>query len=179
MANQYSSTYDRTKMQDITVSEITDYQGFLTAWGTFLINNLSIFLNTHPNLKYKIFNAYNWNRLIDLINDSQGGNPATYNSLVGKWQIDFASLQTASAEFVDKGTWATSTSYKVGNLVVGLTNPYISYICISDHTSSNESELSNTSLWLVAQENLSPNPIVVSATIPNNYIAGDIFLKTI
>lgn len=179
MANQYTSTYDRRKMQDITVNEVADYQQFLTFWANQNLAGITNFISTHPDFKYKIFNAYNWNRLIDLINDSQGGNPATYNSLVGKWQIDFANLQGASAEFVDKGTWATSTAYKKGNLVVGLTNPYTSYICISNHTSSSESELSNTSLWLVAQENLAPNPIVVSATIPNNYIAGDIFLKTI
>lgn len=183
MANQYMSTYDRTKMQDITISEINTFKEYLSYWNstnpTTILSNIQGFLGLYPQFKYKIFNADNWNRLLDLINDEQGGTPATYNSLVGKWQIDFGNLQTASADFVDKGTWATSTSYKVGNLVKGATNPYISYICISDHTSSSESELSNTSLWLVAQENLTPNPIVVSATIPNNYIAGDIFLKTI
>ena len=185
MANQYTSTYDRRKMQDITVSEISAFQNYLNCWkgetASQIMNNLNTFLSSadYTRLKYKIFNAYNWNRLIDLINDSKNGTPATYNSLVGKWQIDFNALQVASEDFVDKGTWATSTSYKVGNLVKGASNPYISYICISDHTSSTESELSNTSLWLVAQENLAPNPIVVSATIPNNYKEGDIFLKTI
>lgn len=176
MSNQQFITRDKTKMQDITVSEVADYQQFLTFWANQNVAGITDFISTHPDFKYKIFNAYNWNRLINLVNDN---DPVNGNSLVSRWQKDFGSLQNASASFVDKGTWATSTGYETGNLVKGLTNPYISYICISDHTSSSESELSNTSLWLVAQENLAPNPIVVSATIPNNYKEGDMFLKTI
>lgn len=171
MANQYSSTYDRTKMQDITISEIAAFQQFLLEWASGA--------NVPTFLKYKIFNAYNWNRLLDLINDEQGGTPATYDSLVGKWQIDFGNLQTASAEFVDKGTWASGVSYKKGNLIIDSADPYTSYICIADHTSSNANQPPNTTYWVVAQQDNDPNPIVVSATIPNGYVAGDVFLKTI
>lgn len=61
--------YDKRKMQDIAKSEKNLWTQYKTLWTNGDFNNLNTFLNDNPNLKYKLFDAFNWNRLINLVND--------------------------------------------------------------------------------------------------------------
>lgn len=62
--------YDNQKMQDIKYSELSIKQQYDEYWNSENIIGLNNVLTQQNNaLKRKIFNAYNWNRLLNLIND--------------------------------------------------------------------------------------------------------------
>lgn len=219
--------YDRRKMQDLTYSEYKSgiLEQYKTLWanGNFAGINELLQIN---QLKYKIFDAFNWNRLINLVNDQtnadlwdnskeykiydvvsydnytwvskQDGNqnhipqygsywqqidsitntqPATYDSLVGKWQKDYGDLKNIVDNFEYIGVWETGQEYKLGNLVN--TDSYNSYFCLQNHTSSSENEPPNTTYWIEAETMLDPVGIQVSATPPTNLTVGDIYFQIV
>lgn len=81
--------YDKRKMQDIKYSELpllTQYQQYYASRNISGINNL-----TSNELKYKVFNAYNWNRVLDLINDNT--RYPNFNVLKTYHEGDFVTYQ--------------------------------------------------------------------------------------
>ena len=101
--------YDKRKMQDIKYSELpllNEYQEYYANRNINGINNL-----TSNELKYKVFNAYNWNRILDLINDStrypewsgfktyKTGNYVTYKNKIYMATRDFAFIPPSNANY--------------------------------------------------------------------------------
>lgn len=167
-------SYDMRKMQDIKFSEKDLYNQYLEIWNNTnldeILPNVATFLNDNPSFKYKIFNAYNWNRLINKINDG------TDDCLVGEWNKDYSALETASTDFKYLGLWEAGKSYKKNNLVK--TDDYNSYFCIQDNTSSADNQPPNTTYWLPAK--ILYGGIIgipITSTIPTGIANGDIILK--
>lgn len=168
--------YDKTKMQDIKLSELSLFQEYNILWNNFNINGVSNFINNHPKMKYKILNAYNWNRLINSINDETDLQEATEDSLVGSWKSDYGKLVTKSLNSNCKyvGLWELGKQYYKNNLVKF--DDYHSYFCIQDNFSSEINAPLNPTYWLLA-ENVKDIPVV--ETPPSNMLEGDIYFKII
>lgn len=170
--------YDKRKMQDIAISEKPLLAQYLQLWRNQDINGINTLLTNNPSLKYKIFNAENWNRILNLINDSQGSDPATTDSLVGTWQDIYQQLQTASANFVlHPSLWMTGVIYEPNNLVQF--TMYDSYFCIKEHESSLENAPPNSEYWIQAFYSVDPSGMPVSATSPSGLNVGEVYFKEI
>lgn len=221
--------YDKRKMQDMTYAEYKNglLQQYKTLWANANFDGINTLLENTPDLKYKIFDAFNWNRLINLINDQTSarewdstktyntydmvahnnyvwvskidGNTnnepqieqtywqqlipmsetksATYDSLVGKWEIDYTNLKNIADNFKYVGLWSAGQDYKLGNLVI--TDPQNSYFCIQAHTSSASNTPPNATYWMSAQTMLDPVGLKVLETAPTNYSVGDMYLQVI
>jgi hypothetical protein len=62
--------YDKTKMQDINIADRNLYTLYKIYWDNNQFEDAFQLLTDNPQLKYKVLNAFNWNRFINLINDS-------------------------------------------------------------------------------------------------------------
>lgn len=276
--------YDKRKMQDIKYSERELLEQYKTLWLNGDVSGINSLIINNPNLKYKLFDAFNWNRLINLINDqtnedinikawnefitynlydlvtyngliwaskmndnmgytpqlgdywskvstladAQGGKIAwendktyniydivsyngymwvskqdenignipqvginywqqiyptttiktsTYNSLVGKWNIDYGNLKQIVDEFKYVGNWTTGEKYKTGNLVK--VDEQHTYFCLLNHTSSTTTKPPNETYWILAEKMLDFVGIQVSSTIPTNLTVGDIYFQIV
>lgn len=128
-------------------------------------------------LQYKVLDAKNWNRLINLISDKTSDTPATTDSIEGLWNSDYTNLLDDWADFKFRGVWQSGTAYKKNNLVKSNTSNYISYFCIQDIPSPYTKPLTDTQYWVIAQEMLAPVEIQVSKYVPANLMPGDIYYK--
>lgn len=63
--------YDKRKMQDMTYTEYKNglLEQYKTLWENADFDGINTLFENNPDLKYKIFDAFNWNRMINLIND--------------------------------------------------------------------------------------------------------------
>lgn len=163
---------DLTKMQDIKYSEKSLWQQYYNYIQNQDIANAINLLNTNPNLKYKVFNAFNWNRLIETVNDGTSTTQPTTDSMLGQWNYDYERLQTASANFKYVGGWATGTQYNQNNLITYNGN---SYFCIQSHTASTSNQPPNSTYWMLAIEALPSLGIQVSINEPITIRKGDIW----
>ena len=136
------------KMQDFKFSEKNLYSQYLTLWNNKDISGITEFFSANPNLKYKVFNAFNWNRLIELVNDATESASATTKSLTGKWNSDYSQLKTALSDFKYMGQWDSSTNYKKNNLVK--TDDFHSYYCLADNT--NKNPRNDSTNWIVSKK---------------------------
>lgn len=168
---------DLTKMQDIKYSEKTLWQQYRTFIQNQDIVGAVNFLNQNPELKYKVFNAFNWNRLINAVNDGTATTQPTTDSLLGQWNYDYGRLQTASENFKYVGEWTSGTSYQPNNLVKF--GDYDSYFCIQANTASTANQPPNSTYWLLALESLPSLGIQVSSTEPTTIRQGDIWFQEI
>ena len=164
---------DLTKMQDIKYSEKSLWQQYSTYVQNQDIVSAVNLLNANPNLKYKVFNAFNWNRLINAVNDGTSTSQPTTDSMLGQWNYDYGRLQTASANFKYVGQWASGTQYYTNNLVKF--NDTTAYFCIQNHTASTENQPPNSTYWIMAVEALPSLGIQVSHTTPTQIRVGDIW----
>lgn len=276
--------YDARKMQDLKYSEKNLLIQYKQLWGNKNFDGINALLQSNPDLKYKIMDAFNWNRMINLINDqtnnniniidwsnvttynlhdlvtysgfvwvskqnnnigntpqlgdfwnkvdtianAQGGQiawendetyniydiisyngymwvskqnnnlnqtpqvgsnywqqlysttiikTATYDSLIGKWKIDYGDLKQITDEFKYIGEWTTEQEYKLGNLVKS--DEQHTYFCLQNHTSSTDNQPPNSVYWMLAENMLNSVGIQVSDTPPTNLIVGDIYFQII
>lgn len=175
--------YDKTRMQDITIAEKGLWQQYYNYWANQDISSAINLLNNNPQLKYKVLNGFNWNRLINSVNDGTTwatevneriNTDATTDSLVGEFASDYNTLINASEDFKYKGEWDSITAYKKNNLVkVG---NYSSYFCIQPNTNQKPP---NSEYWISAQIMLDPIGIQVATTPPTNLRVGDIYIQEI
>lgn len=166
---------DLTKMQDIKYSEKTLWQQYYNYIQDQDVIGALTFLNANPSLKYKVFNAFNWNRLINAVNDGTSNTQPTTESMVGQWNYDYGRLQTASANFKYVGQWTNGTQYHVNNLVKF--NDTTAYFCIQDHTANTTNQPPNSTYWILALQSLPSLGIQVSSTQPTNINIGDIWFS--
>lgn len=169
--------YDRNRMQDIKFSEKSLWQEYMTLWQSQDIAGIADFFNNNPQMKYKVFNAFNWNRLIDSVNDATFEDEATEDSLIGTWNLDYNRLVNASSNFKYVGIWTSGTSYKINNLIK--TDDYHSYFCIQDHTALDTNSPPNAAYWLPADLILGVVGIPIADTAPSNMVEGDIYFEII
>ena len=169
--------YDKTKMQDIKYSEKELWAQYVSYWQSGNLSGIATLLNNNPQLKYKIFNAYNWNRLINSVNDTTETTSATTDSLVGIWENDYKSLLAHTDPFKYVGLWASGKSYKKNNLVK--VDNFHSYYCKQNHTSSSSNMPPNDTYWLRAEGVLGHVGIDVLATAPSDMVSGDIYFEEI
>lgn len=277
--------YDQRRMQDIKYTEKSLLETYQAMWQESDFDGINNLLQNNLDLKYKLFDSFNWNRLTNLVNDrmaqnvdipqweseivrnrnelvayagyiwvsnvdnnstlpsfivvgmwdilapianAQGGDIAwesartyslydmvayagyiwvskqsqnsnnvprlgslywqqiystdvlkyaTYDSLVGKWQIDYARLKNITDEFKYVGEWEAKKTYRVGNLVN--IDEYNSYFCIENNVGTVGNKPPNSTYWRPAQTMLASVGLQVSSTFPTNLSVGDIFLKTI
>ena len=169
--------YDKTRMQDIKLSELSLFQEYNTLWSNLDINGISNFINNHPEMKYKIFNAYNWNRLINSINDETDLQEATEDSLVGAWKNDYGKLINTSKNFKYAGLWELGKQYYKNYLVKF--NDYRSYFCIQDNLSTEINMPPNLAYWLPAESFLGLIGIPVVESPPSDMLEGDIYFQII
>ena len=164
--------YDKHKMQDVSAIERHIWLQYLEDCKNGNFDSAQQLLVDNPNMKYKILNAFNWNRLQNLINDTTETSQPTTDSLVGAWNADYKSLQSASENFKYRGEWKSGTQYYINNCVKLDDNH--AYFCIQSHTSTTTSQPPNAAYWLLAYSTEDPHPIVLSNSKPTNYIAGDV-----
>lgn len=165
---------DLTKMQDIKYSEKILWQQYRDYYVTQDIVGLVNFLNQNPNLKYKVLNAFNWNRLIEAVNDGTSTTQPTTDSMLGQWNYDYGRLVTASANFKYIGEWTTGTQYNQNNLITYNGN---AYFCIQAHTAGTANQPPNSTYWVMALEALPSLGIQVSNTEPTQIRVGDIWFN--
>ena len=96
-------SYDKHKMQDISAIEKHIWKEYLEYYKNGEFDSIQQLLIDNPDMKYKIFNAFNWNRLQNLVNDATETDEPTADSLVGAWNADYKLLQNASGNFVYRG----------------------------------------------------------------------------
>ena len=184
--------YDNKRMQDIKFSEKDLWQQYRTLWSNRDWQGIETLLNAYPQLKYKIFNAYNFNRLITAVNDGDAWTKnadrsittnATENSLLGKFAFDYNNIFNVSKDFEYVGEWISDTTYKKNNLV--LVDAYHLFYCISDHTSNNTNKPTSTQgneQWIICKGflgNLETEGIQVASTTPENLTDGDIWIEEV
>ena len=178
--------YDKTKMQDIKHSELSLLEQYNALWQNNDIAGMNTFLTEHPELKYKVLNAYNWQRSLNLVRDGEtwttGPNAkittnATSDSLEGAFATDYNLLVDATANFKYVGNWQTGTAYKKNNLVK--LDEYHTYFCLLNHTASSTNAPPNATYWVLADGIHGVVGIPVSSTAPSGMIEGDIFFKEI
>lgn len=63
--------YNKSKMQDIKYSEKDLLTRYMYLWEIGDVDGLNKLISDNPILKYKVFTAYNWNRLINSISDAK------------------------------------------------------------------------------------------------------------
>lgn len=166
---------DLTKMQDIKYSEKELWQQYYNYIKNQDIVSAINLLNTNPSLKYKVFNAFNWNRLINAVNDGTSNTQPTTNSMLGQWNYDYNRLQTASANFKYVGQWTNGIQYYANNLVKF--DDTKAYFCIQDHTSDTTNQPPNSTYWELALQSLPSLGIQVSPNEPTNINVGDIWFS--
>lgn len=165
--------YDKNRMQDISLAEKPLWLEFNSYWASGDITSALAILTNNPNLEYKVLNAFNYNRLQNLINDATDISTATEDSLVGKWNLDYADLESASTDFKYIGIWNSGTAYKKNNLVKF--NDYLAYFCIADNTNQSPP---NATYWILAQEMLESIGIPVADIEPAGLRVGDVWFDT-
>lgn len=164
---------DLTKMQDIKYSEKALWQQYRNYYANQDVVGLVNFLNANPVLKYKVFNAFNWNRLIEAVNDGTSTTQPTTDSMLGQWNYDYERLQTVSANFKYVGEWAVGIQYYANNLVKF--DDTTAYFCIQPHTATTDNQPPNSTYWMLAIEALPSLGIQVSNEEPTNIRIGDIW----
>lgn len=167
---------DLTKMQDIKYSEKLLWQQYYTYMQNQDIVSAVNLLNANPNLKYKVFNAFNWNRLINAVNDGTSTSQPTTDSMLGQWNYDYDRLKSASENFKLAWAWTVGFQYKKGNLVQ-FDNTSM-YFCIQDHIASAENQPPNSTYWILALQSLPSLGIQVSQTEPTTIRIGDIWFDS-
>ena len=167
---------DLTKMQDIKYSEKTLWELYRNYYISQDIVGLISFLNQNPTLKYKVFNAFNWNRLIDAVNNGTSTTQPTTDSMLGQWNYDYGRLVSASEDFKYIGDWAAGTQYNQNNLITYNGN---SYFCIQSHTATTDNQPLNSTYWMMALEALPSLGIQVSDSAPSTIRVGDIWFDVI
>lgn len=167
---------DLTKMQNLKYSEKSLWQQYYNYIQNQDVVGAVNFLNANPVLKYKVFNAFNWNRLIEAINDGTSTTQPTTDSMLGQWNYDYARLVTASMNFKYIGEWTTGTQYNQNNLI---TCNGSSYFCIQSHTAAADNQPPNSIYWIMALEALPSLGIQVSDTAPTTIRVGDIWFDEI
>lgn len=169
--------YEKTKMQDIKYSEKKLWAQYVSYWQEGNLEGIATLLNDNYQLRYKIFNAYNWNRLINLVNDATDTTSATTDSLVGIWESDYNTLLTHTAPFKYVGEWKSGKNFQKNNLVK--IDEYHSYYCVQDHTSSDANLPPNDIYWLRAEGIGGHIGIDVATTPPDDMITDDIYFEEI
>lgn len=169
--------YDKTKMQDIKYSEKELWAQYISYWQAGNLAEIATLLNDNPQLKYKIFNAYNWNRLINSVNDTNETTSATTDSLVGIWESDYNTLLSHAEPFKYAGIWESGKSYKKNNLIK--TDSFHSYYCVQNHTADSSNLPPNDEYWLRAEGILGHVGIDVLTTAPSDMVSGDIYFEEI
>lgn len=172
--------YDKHKMQDIRYSEKQLWQQYLSYWQNNNLTGMKQMLIDYPNLKYKVLNAFNWNRLLNLVKDGTNWTSslnnskiitnATTDSVAGKFASDFNSVIDASPNFKYIGIWNSATAYKKNNMVK--TSDLHAYYCVADNTNQ---PVTNTSYWRPV---ILP-PLPISSTAPLTMVAGDIYFEQV
>ena len=163
---------DLTKMQDIKYSELNLWRQYVNFIKAQDLQSAQNFINQNPNLKYKVFNAFNWNRLINAINDGTSTTQPTTDSILGQWNYDYNKLKNASANFKYVGEWETGIEYKKNNLV---TLNGQSYFCYEDHLSDSSRQPPNLTFWRAAQIMKPSLGIQVSESVPTTIEINDIW----
>lgn len=167
---------DLTKMQDIKFSERTLWQQYRNYYVNQDVVGLVNFLNQNQTLKYKVLNAFNWNRLIEAVNDATSTTQPTTDSMLGQWNYDYGRLVTASENFKYIGEWTTGTQYNQNNLITYNGN---AYFCIQANTAVTDNQPPNSAYWILAIEALPSLGIQVSDTEPTTIRVGDIWFDEI
>lgn len=154
--------YDKRKMQDISIIEKqvwTEYMHYLKI-GDY--SNAIAILNDNPNLKYKVFNSFNWNRLQNLVNDgtewsvdadSRISTDSSTDCLVGQFACDYNELLSKGKHSRYVGYWSEGNNYEPNNLVK--VDEHFSYFCLASHTSSQSNKPPNSDFWILAVNVLS------------------------
>lgn len=177
---------DKTKMQDIKHSELELMNEYNQLWQDNDVDGMNDFLDEHTELKYKVMNAYNWRRLLNLVRDSEtwatGANQkittdATVDSLEGEFANDYNSLIDKTSPFKYVGEWQSGTQYKKNNLVK--LDDYHSYFCIQDNTASSQNSPPNSTYWILADGIQGVVGIPTSSSEPSGMIEGDIYFEEV
>jgi len=184
--------YDNNRMQDITLAEKELLATYKSLWSTQDWAGIATLLTNNPQLKYKVFNAFNWNRLLDLTSDATSWSieadrsidtNATADSVAGKFASDFNAMLTASEDFIFVGDWQSGVTYKKNNLVA--IDDYHLFYCIQDHTASSANIPTDTDgnqYWLLCKGfigDLGTEGFQFSSTQPSTISAGDVWLQEI
>ena len=167
---------DLTKMQDIKFSERALWQQYRNYYVNQDVVGLVNFLNQNQTLIYKVLNAFNWNRLIEAVNDGTSTTQPTTDSMLGQWNYDYGRLVTASENFKYIGEWTAGTQYNQNNLITYNGN---AYFCIQANTAATNNQPPNSTYWMLAIEALPSLGIQVSDTAPTTIRVGDIWFDEI
>lgn len=165
--------YDKHRMQDISISEKQLWLQYLQFIESGDFDNANTLLSQNPNLKYKVFNAFNWNRLQNMVNDgtewtidstSKITTDSSTDCLAGKFANDNNRLVDVASATTYAGVWQNNVSYKKNNLVK--TSDGFSYICIFEHTSSDVNKPPNENFWVLATQMKESVGIPVATELP-------------
>jgi len=195
--------FNNIRMKDISLSEKTLLSQYKQLWQAQNWQGVADFLTAHPELRYKIFDAENWNRIanttapedmIEIDYDYRNGdsslnfdfvddidnNPenVSYNILK-----DAQDISESSMNFYYVGQWADSTTYTKNNLVT-IDNYHLFY-CIQTHTSSSSNKPTSTNgnqYWVLCKGflgNLGNEGIIVAQTQPATLTNQDVWIEVV
>jgi hypothetical protein len=169
--------YDKRKMQDISISEKPLWFQYMEYLKNGDYSGANSLLQGNPSLKYKVLNSFNWNRLINLVNDGSKWNinpdgsidtDSGTDCLVGTFASDYNQLIDVGKNARYVGYWAEGVDYKKNNLVK--VDEHFSYFCISSHTSSSATKPPDSRYWILAVNVLSDEvglPVLDSSPTSN------------
>ena len=195
--------FDNHRMQDITLSEKNLLNQYKELWQAQNWSGVASFLNSYPELRYKIFNSFNINRISQVLNKGEGiivdtsvRSPIDGSIALSELDYDGADgiapsiMQDAhdinevalDGNFYYNGVWTSGTSY-LKNQLVSIDDYHLFY-CIQNHTSSasNKPTTSNgNEYWGFCKGflgNLGTEGLAVASTQPSYLTNEDVWVET-
>lgn len=192
-------SFDNNRMQDISLSENTLLMEYKQLWQAQDWQGVATFLNNNPELKYKIFDSYNWNRIKNTLNsdnaveidyDYRDGDSSLNFDFVDEMSTsipqeimaDAQSISENSVNFAYSGQWSSGATYSPNVLVT--IDDYHLFYCIQQHEASNANKPLTTggnAYWILCKGflgELGTEGIQVSSTQPVNLINEDVWIES-
>ena len=192
-------SFDNNRMQDISLSENALLTKYKQLWQSQDWQGVATFLNNNPELKYKIFDSYNWNRIkntlnsdnsVDIDYDFRNADSSLNfdfvsdmsSSIPKELMLDAEAISNPSMDFAYAGVWQDSRGYRKNELVT--IDDYHLFYCIQAHEASNANKPSTTggnAYWILCKGflgELGTEGLQVSSTQPVNLINEDVWIES-
>ena len=195
--------FNNIRMKDISLSEKTLLSQYKQLWQAQNWQGVADFLTAHPEMKYKIFDAENWNRIantiapenkIEIDYDYRNGDSSlnfdfvddidnTPENVSHNILKDAQDISESSMNFYYAGQWTSGNTYVANNLVT-IDNYHLFY-CIQQHEASNANKPTSTNgnqYWVLCKGflgNLGNEGLIISQTQPAILTNQEVWIEEI
>lgn len=193
--------FNNIRMKDISLAEKTLLNEYKQLWQAQNWQGVADFLTAHPEFKYKIFDAENWNRVSNIVGPDDKIE-IDYDFLNGDSSLNFdfvnnishspesvsydilkdaQDISEASMAYYYVGQWTDGTTYVENNLVS--MDGYHLFYCIQEHIASSSNKPTSNAgnqYWIQCKGflgNLGTEGLSVSQTQPASLTNQDVWIE--